>query len=191
MLQLPAAGGLQSLDDDLADALNQLETEVRVAVALDQQRRSAERDGGGRLERPRLKMPGERRNQPGPAEHVTAPDGLDLDMAAVGAGGFQRHRALLDQIKSVRRFPFTKDHFAGLEGGLFGAWRDEGQMFWTHAAEKGVVNDARGESFHKHVCRFNVLASDRRRQEPERLRWCSRSALAWVWLVLFFIVAFP
>jgi hypothetical protein len=37
-------------------------------------------------------------------------------------------------------------------------------MFWTHAAEKGVVNDVRSESFHNHVSRFNVLASDRRRQ---------------------------
>jgi hypothetical protein len=51
MLQLPAASGLQPLDDDLADPFHQLETEVRVAVAQHQQRRSVERDGAGRLER--------------------------------------------------------------------------------------------------------------------------------------------
>src|SRR5260370_40653377 len=103
MLRLPAASGLQPLDDDLADPFHQLETEVRVAVAEHQQRRSVERDGAGRLEGARLKMPGKRRKQPGPAEHVAAPDGLDLDMAAMGASGFQPQRARLDQRKPVCR----------------------------------------------------------------------------------------
>jgi hypothetical protein len=102
-------------------------------------------------------MPGKRRKQPGPAEHVTAPDGLDFDMAAVGASGFQRHRALLDQIKAIGRFPFPKNHFAGLESGFFGALRDEGQMIWTHAADSFVKVLARGpavDEFHSVVSKF-------------------------------------
>src|SRR3954452_22239887 len=71
-VEQPQPRRLQSLHDDLGEALHELVAESRVLLALAAQARAVERDGAHDAECAGVVDDAVRRDEPGPTEHVAA-----------------------------------------------------------------------------------------------------------------------
>src|SRR5690348_13433693 len=67
--ELPTSG-LEAADQDLRQALHQLEAKLMIPLTGDEQMCSIERNGPRRFRGPGPKMPDVRREQPGPAQNI-------------------------------------------------------------------------------------------------------------------------
>jgi len=94
------SGDLQPMDKHLGDTLHEIKAEFMVRLAGYQEMGSVEDHSPHRLLGPRLEMPHERGEKPGPAQHVSFPDGLNLPDLTPPIPEFQDHLAAEDQEKN-------------------------------------------------------------------------------------------
>src|SRR5688572_29037105 len=96
-------------------------------------------NGSGGLSSPRLEIPGERREQPGPAQQLTSTDHLDRRWSAARRCRFQGHLAGFDQIERIGWLALAKNDFPRLEQLLFGSMQKSLPVLRLHTGQKRVL----------------------------------------------------
>jgi hypothetical protein len=133
-------GGIKTFGLDLGDSFQQCVSKMTIDGALFPENHSIECDDPTRFQRPGVKPPLVRRNQPGPPDYVAGAESLDTEILAVGTVQFQPDQSVLNQVEAVGRTPFVEQETTLGVGLFMGALQKsfQGLIFKTLAIGTGL-----------------------------------------------------
>lgn len=143
-----ATGRLEAMNEHLRDTLHDFVAERFVILRGNEQVPTIQRYNLGTVQGPGLKMPGERRKEPGPSQRVARAECFDLERAVGGLMRLQAYPTILDQIKMARGLSLAQEHLSRLELGFTRPGGDDVEVLGRHASEDGVIRNLFPESFH-------------------------------------------
>src|SRR5574341_301496 len=129
---------LEALFHDVSESFQQFVAQVVVVFTFCAQAFSIQSNGARQLDRPRIKMPKVRRNQPRPTEYLARTQRLHGDRSALRGKNFHRDFAVANDVKLIRLLAFAAEKLSGVEAHVRGAADDELQMMRIEALQKRV-----------------------------------------------------
>src|ERR1039457_2287556 len=144
----PHADGLEPSQHDLGKPLHQQVSEVRIRVALGAQADPVECTGRHGVACLGVELPLVGLEQPGPAQHIAAIEGVDDHPAPARHIEAEGDAAAAQDIEGVGRLPLGEDPLSRPVVDVAAAARDESEAVLVQALEEGLLGDEIGDRLH-------------------------------------------
>src|ERR1039458_2532079 len=144
----PHADGLEPGQHDLGEPLDQQVSQVRIRVALGAQADTVECNRSHVVACLGVELPLVGLEEPGPAQHIAAAEGVDDDPAPARHIEAEGDAAAAQEIEGVGRITLGEDPVAGRVVDVAAAARDEIEAVLVQPLEEGLLGDESGDRLH-------------------------------------------
>src|SRR5215469_3236986 len=136
-------GSLRAPHHHGAYPLQEFKAERMVFLAVFPQHRATEEDVTGWLDGARGELPDVWRKHPRPSEQISSTDRFYHQRFNNAAPGFNHDPASLDQVTSIREFPFTQDRLSRFKMSRHRAVREQRKLRAIHSTQKRMEHHTR------------------------------------------------